>query len=67
MAGSSHGFSDEVNFLSFSDEVNFLCSSSTIEEAEGYLFDHVVAMEGINMLLDPSFCSTKNVPREELL
>ena len=67
MAGPSHGFSDKVNFLNFTDEVNFLRLLSTIEEAEGYLFDHVVAMEGINMLLDPSFCSTKNVPREELL
>ena len=67
MGGSSHGFSNKVNFLHFSDNVNFLRLSSTIEEAEGYLFDHVVAMEGINMLLDPSFCSTKNVPREELL
>ena len=51
----------------FSDKVNFLCLLSTVEEAEGYLFDHVIAVEGINILLDPSFCSTKKVLREELL
>ena len=67
MAGLSHRFSDKLNFLRFSDKVKFLRLSSTIEGTEGNLFGHVIAMEGINMLLDPSFCPTKNVPRKELL
>ena len=53
--------------VSFSEEVNFWRLLSTVEEAEGYLFDHVFVMEGINMLLNPSFGSTKNVLREELV
>ena len=50
------------------EEGSLVSATSAVEAAGGNHIDHiqVVVMEGINMLLDPSFCSTKDVPREEL-
>ena len=48
------------------EEGSLVSATSAVEEAGGNHIDHLVVMEGINMLLDLSFCSTKDVPREEL-
>ena len=47
-------------------EGSLVSATSAVEAAGGNHIDHVVVMEGINMLLDPSFCSTKDMSREEL-